>query len=230
MSSTTLTHPTDVGSDPVLSRVSSRFGLAFAACQIGVMVAMTALVLPNGGSPDDPPVTRGRGVLDAATAYRVGNYAFVVAGVLLIGFLGVVQQRLREADRTGTLATVAVASGALLALVWPFAAVLHDVALDTAATGADIRILAAWDSVAPYSLAFSTLPRAFFIGAIVVGLRLDGSSPLLRRIGVVLVPLSLLGSATLLVDALFPLLALSTLGYELWVGALAWHWLRRGSR
>jgi hypothetical protein len=27
---------------------------------------------------------------------------------------------------------------------------------------------------------------------------------------------------------MFPLLALSTLGYELWVGALAWTWLRRG--
>jgi len=42
----------------------------------------------------------------------------------------------------------------------------------------------------------------------------------------VLVPVSLLGSATLLTDALFPLLALSTLAYELWVGAVAWHWLR----
>ena len=41
-----------------------------------------------------------------------------------------------------------------------------------------------------------------------------------------LLPLSLVGSATLLTDALFPLLALSTLGYELWVGAVAWHWLR----
>jgi hypothetical protein len=33
-------------------------------------------------------------------------------------------------------------------------------------------------------------------------------------------------SATLLTGALFPVLALSTLGYELWVAALAWHWLR----
>jgi hypothetical protein len=44
----------------------------------------------------------------------------------------------------------------------------------------------------------------------------------------VLLPLSLVGSATLLSGALFPVLALSTLGYELWVGALAWHWLRSG--
>jgi hypothetical protein len=38
--------------------------------------------------------------------------------------------------------------------------------------------------------------------------------------------LSLVGSATLLTGALFPVLALGTLGYEIWVGALAWHWLR----
>jgi hypothetical protein len=35
-----------------------------------------------------------------------------------------------------------------------------------------------------------------------------------------------MGTATLLSGALFPLLALSTLGYELWVGAVAVHWLR----
>jgi hypothetical protein len=46
------------------------------------------------------------------------------------------------------------------------------------------------------------------------------------RTAVVVLVLSLAGSATLVSGALFPLLALSTLGYELWVGALAWHWLR----
>jgi hypothetical protein len=121
---------------------------------------------------------------------------------------------------------VAVAAGTLLALIWPLAGVLHDVALDTAADGADLRILGGWDAVAPYSLAFSALPRLFFIGAIVLGLRMAGSAPWLQRIGVVLLPLSLLGSATLVAGAMFPLLALSTLGYELWVGAVAWHWLR----
>jgi len=44
----------------------------------------------------------------------------------------------------------------------------------------------------------------------------------------VLLVISAVGSATLVTGALFPLLALSTLGYELWVGALAWHWLREG--
>jgi hypothetical protein len=218
---------TDTDSESTVSRISARFGIAFAVCQLAVMVGMTTLVLPKGGLPGDPPLSRGRRVLDAATAYRIGNYAFIVAGLLLLGFLGAVHHRLRRADRSGVLSAVALASGTLLALIWPFAGVLHDVALDAAHAGSDPRILAGWDSVAPFSLAFSALVRVFFIGSIVLGLRLAGTAPRLQRLGLVLIPLSLVGSATLLTGALFPFLALSTLGYELWVGALAWHWLRR---
>lgn len=209
-----------------LTRLSAGFGIAFTVCQLSVMVLMAVLVLPHGGSPNDPALTRGRAVLGAEDVYRCGNYVFILAGSLLVGFLGAVHVRLRRADSSGVLATVAVVAGTLLALVWPLAGVLHDVALDVAVAGADPRVLAGWDSVAPYSLAFSVLPRLFFVGAIVLGLRMTGSAPWLQRTGTVLLPLSLAGSATLLVGGLFPLLALSTLGYELWVGALAWHWLR----
>ena len=225
---TLLHHPApESTSESTITRISARFGVAFAVCQIAVMVCMTIFVLPNSGLPGDPPLGRGRGVLDAETAYRIGNYVFMIAGVLLIGFLGVVHYRLRRVDRTGVLSTVALASGTLLALIWPLAAMFHDVALDAAVAGSDLRILAGWDSVAPFSLAFSALVRVFFIGAVVIGLRLAGTAPRLQRLGLVLVPISLIGSATLLSGALFPFLALSTLGYELWVGAVAWHWLRR---
>jgi hypothetical protein len=212
--------------DAWLARVSACFGIAFTVCQLSVMVLMAVLVLPHGGSPGDPALQRGHDVLDAEQLYRYGNYVFILAGSLLVGFLGAVNVRLRRVDRSGVLATVAVVAGTLLALVWPLAGVLHDVALDTAVGGADPRVLAGFDAVAPYSLAFSALPRMFFIGAVVLGLRLTGSAPWLQRTGVVILPLSLVGSATLVAGGLFPLLALSTLGYELWVGALAWHWLR----
>jgi hypothetical protein len=207
-------------------RISTRFGLAFPICQIAVMIAMAIFVLPHAGSPSDPALERGRSVLDAETVYRIGNYVFMCAGIVLMGFLGAVNARLRQVDRSGTLATVAVAAGTVLSVIWPFAAVLHDVALDTAAAGTDPRILGGWDAVAPYSLAFSALPRLFFVGALVVGLRATGSAPWLQRTGVVIVVLSAVGSATSLSGALFPVLALSTLAYELWIGALAWHWLR----
>ena len=209
-----------------LVRLSARFGLAFTICQLSVMVLMAIVVLPHGGSPNDPALERGQHVLDAENLYRAGNYVFMIAGMLLLGFMGAVHLKLRKADGTGVLATVAVAAGTLLSLVWPYAGVLHDVALDTAADGTDLRILGGWDAVAPYSLAFSAMPRVFFIGAIVLGLRMLGTAPWLQRVGVVLLPLTLLGTATLVAGAFFPLLALSTLGYELWVGAVAWHWLR----
>ena len=211
--------------DTALTRLSARFGLAFAAGQLSVMIAMAVFVLPHVGSPGDPAIERGHAILEAETAYRLSNYAFMVSGTLLIGFLGAVHVRLRRVDVSGVLSTVAVAAGTLLALVWPFAAVLHDVALDAVAGGADVRLLAGWDSIAPYSLAFSVLPRVFFIGALVLGLRMAGSSPWLQRVGLVLLPVGLLGSATLVIADLFPVLALSTLGYELWVGAVAWRWL-----
>jgi len=210
--------------DPV--RLSTGFGLAFTVCQLLVMVAMAVLVLPHGGSPSDPALERGRNVHDAADLYRAGNFAFMAAGSLLLGFLGAVHVRLRRIDGTGTLATVAVAAGALLALIWPMAGMLHDVALETAAAGADLRILGGWDAVAPFGLAFSVFARVFFVGSIALALRATGRAPWLVRTAVVVLVLSLAGSATLVSGALFPLLALSTLGYELWVGALAWHWLR----
>jgi hypothetical protein len=217
--------------DNAVTRLSACFGIAFAAGQLSVMIGMAVFVLPIVGSPSDPALERGHAILDAETAYRLSNYAFMIAGTLLLGFLGAVHVRLRRVDPSGVLSTVAVAAGTMLALVWPLAGVLHDVALDTAGTGSDARILAGWDSIAPYTLAFSVLPRVFFIGALVLGLRMAGTSPWLQRVGLVLLPISLLGSATLITGALFPVLALSTLGYELWVGALAWHWLRseRGS-
>lgn len=219
-------HHQMAAAEVVLTRTSARFGIAFAAAQLLVMVAMGVLVLPHVGAPSEPALERGRDILDVETAYRISNYAFMASGTLLLGFLGVVQVRLRRVDASGVLATVALAAGTMLALVWPLAGVLHDVAMEAAAGGSDVRLLAGWDSVAPYSLAFSVFPRLFFVGALVLGLRLAGAAPWLQRIGLVLLPVSLLGSATLLTDVMFPFLALSTLAYELWVGAVAWHWLR----
>lgn len=230
MSTTTTTGPatptTTVRPLPDVERASAWCGVAFAVCQLSVMVAMAIFVLPRGGSLSDPPLLRGTHVHDAATAYRIGNFLFITAGSVLLGFLGVVQARLRRVDASGTLAGVALASGALLAVIWPLGGVLHDVALSTADAGTDVRILAGWDAIAPYCLAFSVFARVFFVGAIALGLRASGGPSWLVRAALVIVVLSLAGSGTLVVGGLFPLLALSTLGYELWVGSVAWHWLR----
>ena len=74
------------------------------------------------------------------------------------------------------------------------------------------------------------MPRVFLLGAVALGLRATGTAPWLQRTAVVIMVLSIVGSATVVSGALFPFLALSTLGFELWVGALAVHWLRDGRR
>ncbi len=208
-------------------RVSTWFGVVFAVSQVAVLVAFNVLVLPLVGSMSDPVVERGEAILEHADAYRVANYALMVAGLLLLGFLGAVQARLRRVDPAGVLATVAVAAGALVALIWPMGGMLHDVALEAAASGSDVRILVGWDAVAPFSLSLSILPRLFFVGAVLLGLRAAGAGRWLQRTGALVLVLSLVGSATLVVGALFPLLLLSTVAFQIWVGAVAWHWLRR---
>ena len=128
------------------------------------MVVMATTVLPLSGSPTDPVLERGQRMLDAASTYRIANYIFILSGLIVLGFLGAVQTRLRRAEPTGTLATVAVAAGGLVAFVWPFAGVLHDLSLDVATAGGDLQFLAGWDAVAPYSLAFSTSPTGVLPG------------------------------------------------------------------
>lgn len=210
-----------------VARISTRFGLIFSISQITVLVAFSIFVLPKGGRPSEPAYGRGVRVLDAMNLYVAGNFALALSCMLILGFLGAVAMRLRRADPTGVLATIAVAAGSLLAVFWPMAAIIHDVFLGIADTGADPRILGGADAIAPYCLCLAAMARIFFLGAIVLGLRATGSSPLLQRSGAVILGLSLLGSATVVTGAAFPLLALSSLAFELWVGALAWHWLRR---
>jgi hypothetical protein len=213
---------------PDVLRLSTWFGVLFVGAQLLVMIAMAIFVLPNGGGPSEPPLSRGIKVHDHADAYRIGNYVFMVAGTLLLGFLGAIGHRLRRVDRTGVLATVAVAAGSVLAIIWPLGGLLHDVALEVADGGTDLRILGGWDAVAPFTLAFSVLPRLFLVGALVLGLRAAESPSWMVRAGVVVMVISLAGSALLVSGAMFPLLALGTLAYEVWLGLVAVHWLRDG--
>lgn len=223
---TTATSTTAPVTTSDVTRLSTRFGLVFTVAQIVTLVAMSIFVLPHGGSPGESPTKWGHDVLDAQQTYRVGNYVFMLSGVLLLGFLGAVHTRLRRIDASGTLASVAVAAGTLLALVWPMAGMLHDVAIDAATKGTDVRLLAGWDAIAPYSLAFSALPRVFFVGAVALALRMAGTAPRLQKAGWAIIPLSLVGTLTTVTGAAFPVLALSSLAFELWVGLVAWHWLR----
>jgi hypothetical protein len=187
-------------------------------------VVFGVLVLPSAGPPDAGPLAKGKALLEHADLFTMGNYLLVLPSLLLVGFLGVVAARLRRADPSGTLAAVALAAGTLVALLWPLGAVLHDLALDTATAGVDVRVAAAWDAVGPYTLALSALFRTAFVVAVTAGL--VGAPRSLRRSGWAVAALSLLGSATLVADGAFAVLAVSTLAFDGWVAAVAWRWSR----
>ncbi|MEV4233925.1 hypothetical protein ACIBJI_12670 [Nocardia sp. NPDC050408] len=75
------------------------------------------------------------------------------------------------------------------------------------------------------------MPRLLFVAAIVLSLRRMSAPGVrwLHRAGTAVLALSLAGSATLIHSALFPVLAVSTLAFQLWVGVVAWHWLHTDS-
>jgi hypothetical protein len=74
-----------------------------------------------------------------------------------------------------TLATAAVTSRAIVAILWPLSAVLNNLGIDIAQVGGDAATIVALDAIGPYMLALSALPRAIFLAAASVGL-LNGRS------------------------------------------------------
>ena len=114
-----------------------------------------------------------------------------------------------------------------MALMWPLGAVISDLELDLAQAGGDAVTVSVLDAIAPYSLALSAFARAVFVMALSVpilrlgkGLRMTGWS------GLVVASLSLLGTTTLVFGAAFPILALSTLLFDVWLLVFCALWLR----
>jgi hypothetical protein len=117
-----------------------------------------------------------------------------------------------------TLATAAVTSRAIVAILWPLSAVLNNLGIDIAQVGGDAATIVALDAIGPYMLALSTLPRAILLAAVSVGLRYGRFIPRwLGWLGLVLAVVSLVGSAAMLVGELFPVLALGTIFFEVWI-------------
>lgn len=209
-------------------RAALASGVAYAALQIAAMLLFGALILPAGGPPDLPAAEKAARVLAHADTYRLGNFLMLLPVPFLIVFLGGLFAALRRAEGGPVLGIAAVAGGALVALVWPLAAVLHDVALEAARLGADPAVLAGFDAIAPYSLALSAVPRAVLVLAVAAAVRWHGLAPrALGTLGLIVALLGLVGTATLVNAALFPVLALSTLLFEVWMAALCLHLLRR---
>jgi hypothetical protein len=198
-------------------------GIGFAVLQLGAMLLFGLLILPRLGPMDATIAQRAAAYAEQGDLLRLGNYLLTLPTPLFLFFLGALFTGVRRAEGDGgPLAMAAVAAGAAMAMIWPLAAILSDIGIDIALAGGDAATVASLDAIAPYSLALSALPRMVLLLTVSAALLYHELAPRwIGWLGVAAGLLSLVGTATLVVHALFPLLALSTLFFELWIIVLS---------
>lgn len=197
-------------------------GIAFALLQLLMMGVFGLFILPNLGAVDAPVAERAAAYVQFGDRLRLGNYLLTLPTVFFLLFLGGLHAVLRRAEGgSGAFAMASVLSGAAMAMLWPLAGVISDIGIDIARAGGDPATVSSLDAIAPYSLALSALPRTVLLVAGSAVLLQSGIVPRwLGWAGLTVGGLSLVGTATLATGALFPVLALSTLLFELWLIAL----------
>lgn len=108
-----------------------------------------------------------------------------------------------------------------MAMLWPLGAVLNSISIDIARNSGDMATVVAMDALPPYLLALGALPRVVLLLATSLAFRSEGSLPRwLPILGFLLAIVSLTGSATLFVSEMFPVLALGTVLFHMWLIAL----------
>jgi hypothetical protein len=204
---------------PHWHRVSMMSGVAYALAQLGAFVFFAIAILPRFAPIDAAPNVRAAAIRNLGEMLRVGNFLIVLPVPLFLFFVGGAFSLLRRLlPQSDVLAATALAAGAAMALMWPLGAVISDLELDMAQAGGDAITISVLDAIAPYSLALSAFARAVLVAALSVPLvRLDGSRKWTGWSGLVVAVLSLLGTVTLIAAAAFPVLALSTLLFDVWL-------------
>jgi hypothetical protein len=213
-------------------RLALAAGLAFVVLQVATMALFATSILPALGPVDAPPAARAAAYAAHGDAVRLGNYLLTLPTPLFLFFLGGLAAVAGRAEGAGRVLTLTgVVAGAAMAMLWPLAAVLNDLAIDIARHGGDAATVSALDAVGPYTLALSALPRVVLVGAVsAVVLQHGLAARWVGWLGLAVVALSLPGTGVLLTPSLFGPLALSTLLFEGWIVALCATLLRARPR
>lgn len=205
--------------NPVMNpeRLAFISGIVFSLMQLGALLYFIILVFPQMG-PLDAAAQHVAFYTEHGMTLKLGNYLMTLPMPFFLLFLGGLSGVLWRGGGNGTLVTAAVASGVIVALLWPLSAVLNHIGIDIAQAGGDAATIVALDAIGAYMLALSALPRAVLLAAASVGLLYGRFIPgWLGWLGLALAAISLVGSATLVARQLFPALALGTLLFEVWV-------------
>lgn len=190
-------------------------GMIYSVVQIAILVYAGFVLLPLLGPPDAAAAQRYEGYASHHFLFKVGNYLMGLPTPFFFLFLGGVYayfNQLSESVR-GILFT-ALLSGAALIMIWPFGAIVSVIGIDIAAAGGDKITGGAFDSIVPYSLGLSTLPRAVFLFTLSVLLI---NHKWLSGTGFFIAALSLSGNLVIAAGNFLPLSLSSALLFHVWV-------------
>jgi hypothetical protein len=202
--------------------------MLFAAGQIVATAYFIGQIAPHLPPLGAPAVDHARFYSDYASENALVAFLYVLPVPFFLLFLGGLFGVLRRAERgVGVLTATALGAGIALAMVWPIGIGVSDAGQGLAVRGLQPEAVLAFDAVAQVVLAVAALPRAVFLVAAALGLRCSDAPGWVSWSGFGLAVVALIGSATLLDANLYPILALGTLLFDIWIGASGAILLRR---
>ncbi len=221
----TTSRPYDAYEEPSRwERPALASGIVFAVLQVAAIVFATVFLLSKLPPIGAPLTEWAEALMQIPTmTVSIANYLLLLPVPFFLLFLGGLCGVLRRAEGgSGTLSVSVLASGIAVAVTWPFGILIAGISSSIVADGGDLATAWALDGMAPFSLALSAFPRTVLLVATSLLLLGSGLTPRwIGWVGLVLALVSFIGTAMLLVGDLFPVLALGTLLFELWVLVLS---------
>ncbi len=206
-------------------------GIVFAVLQIAAIVFATVFLLSKLPPVGAPLPEWAEALMQIPTmTVNIANYLLLLPVPFFLLFLGGLFGVLRRAEGgSGALSVSVLGAGIAVAVTWPFGILIAGISSSIVAASGDLATAFALDGMAPFSLALSAFPRTVLLVATSLLLLDRRLAPRwMGWVGLALALVSLIGTAMLLVGDLFPVLALGTLLFELWVLALSVSLVRSG--
>jgi hypothetical protein len=217
-------------------RMTLASGIVAAALFIAATAIFIGFIAPGMPPIDAPAEEFASFVAESSRSVPSALFSYLSAAqtTFVVLFFGGLFGVLRRAEGgSGALATAVFAAGLAIAIITPLATMIETHLLDGFALGGvDPAATKAVDGIAPLSLALSGFPQAVVLGGTAALLLSRRFVPRwLGWAGLALGALSLVGTGTLVVGpSLFPITALGTLLFWIWILALSVALLQRSDK
>lgn len=198
-------------------------GILLVVLQLAGLAFFITSVAPKMPPVDAPAAQAAAFYTQHGGLITTNNFLFMLQTPFLLLFLAGLNGVLRRVEGgSGALAVAALGSGVAMGVILALGWLISGLGVGIAANGGDAATIKALDGMSPLSLALSTLPRALLLAATsLVLLRSQFAPRWIGWAGLALVLISVVGATTLIIGAMFPVLALGSLLFELWTLALS---------